>query len=222
MEVPLMKVPALTKTYDDKVVLSSSQFELEEGLVYAIIGANGSGKSTLARILAGVIDSDEKWKMPHQIKVGYMPQKTYPFRMSVLRNLTLSGGSNEMAKRLLADFGISELGRNNAAELSGGETARMAMARLLMQQYDIIILDEPTAAMDVTAALQAEKVLLDYSKQNVCTVLLVTHSIKQASRLADKVIFMKDGSIVEMGDAQSILNAPREKHTKEFLDFYSL
>ena len=216
-----MKVPVLKKTYENKLVLSTDEFEIESGLVYAVIGANGSGKSTLAKILAGVIDADEKWKTPREIKVGYMPQKAYPFTMSVLRNLTLRGGCKEKARQMLDAFGISHLERSNAAELSGGETARMAMARLLMQDFDMLILDEATAAMDVTAAQQAEKALLDYHKRTGCTVLLITHSLKQARRLADKIIFLKDGKLVEFGEAD-ILDNPTQIETKEFLEFYSL
>ena len=141
--------------------------------------------------------------------------------MSVLRNLTLSGGSKEKARQMLEAFGIAHLERSNAAELSGGETARMAMARLLMQDFDMLILDEATAAMDVTAAQQAEKALLDYHKRTGCTVLLITHSLKQARRLADKIIFLKDGKLVEFGEAD-ILDNPTQIETKEFLEFYSL
>lgn len=216
-----MKVPALTKTYENKLALSTAELEIESGLVYAVIGANGSGKSTLAKILAGVIDADEKWKTPQEINIGYMPQKAYPFTMSVLRNLTLSGGSKEKARQMLEAFGIAHLERSNATELSGGETARMAMARLLMQDFDMIILDEPTAAMDVTAAQQAEQILMEYHRRTGCTVLLITHSLKQARRLADKIIFMKDGKLVEFGNA-ALLDNPTQSETKEFLDFYSL
>lgn len=217
-----MIVPALTKTYDGKLVLNTPEIELEDGLVYALIGTNGCGKSTFAGILAGVNDADVNWKAPKEIAIGYMPQKNYAFRMSVLHNMTLGGGGKDKAMALLEDFGIADLARNNAAALSGGETARMAMARLLMQQYDLVILDEPTAAMDVTAALQAEEILMRYHKETVCTVLLVTHSIKQARRLADKVLFLKEGKLVEFGEAHKVLDNPQMSETKEFLDFYSL
>lgn len=215
-----MKVAALSKTYDGKHVLQTPEIELEKGLVYAVIGANGCGKSTFARIIAGTHKDDNGWRTPKDVKVGYMPQKNYAFGMSVIRNLTLVG-SKTKAKELLNSFGIADLADHNAAELSGGETARMAMARLLMQNFDIIILDEPTAAMDVTAALQAEKVLMEYHKATGCTVILVTHSLKQAQRLADKVMFLKDGNLVEFGDA-SLLDNPTKPETKEFLEFYSL
>ena len=217
-----MKVPALTKTYDGKQVLNTPEIELEDGLVYALIGTNGCGKSTFAGILAGVNDADVSWKAPKEIAIGYMPQKNYAFRMSVLHNMMLSGGGKDKAMALLEDFGIADLARNNAAALSGGETARMAMARLLMQQYDLVILDEPTAAMDVTAALQAEEILMRYHKETGCTVLLVTHSLKQARRLADKVLFLKEGKLVEFGEAHKVLDNPQMSETKEFLDFYSL
>lgn len=217
-----MKLPALSKIYQEKTVLSLPPLELEDGLIYAVIGANGCGKSTLARILAGALPPDGQQVLSLNVRTGYMPQKCYPFRMTVLRNLLLGGGSRTAALEMLERFGLAELAGQNARSLSGGETARMAMARLLMREHELLILDEPTAAMDVTAALLAERILSEYHERTGCTVLLVTHSMKQARRLADRILFLKDGRLVEQGEAGQVLDCPQHPDTKAFLDFYAL
>lgn len=216
-----MKLPALSKTYPGKRVLDLPPLELQEGQIHAVIGANGCGKSTFARILAGVLPADGG-RVSLGDRIGYMPQRNYAFQMTVLRNLMLGGGDKAAAMDLLARFGLAELAEQNAKKLSGGETARMALARLLMQAYPFLILDEPTAAMDVTAALQAENILRDYQQKKACTVLLVTHSLKQARRLADRVLFLQNGRLVEEGEASQVLDCPRHPDTRAFLDFYQL
>ena len=156
-----MKFPSITKTYGSRRVLDIPALELEEGVIHAVIGSNGSGKSTLARILAGVLKPDGGG-VPWAGRVGYMPQRSYPFRMSVLRNLQLTGAGRDRAMEQLQAFGLEGLARQSAKGLSGGETARLAMARLLMEDYPFLILDEPTAAMDVAATLLSEELLLQY------------------------------------------------------------
>ena len=216
-----MKLPAITKTYDRRRVLDLPALELDDGVIHTVIGANGSGKSTLARILAGVLKPDGG-RPPWSGRAGYMPQRSYPFRMSVVRNLQLTGAGRERAMAQLEAFGLADLARQNAKSLSGGETARLALARLLMEDYPLLILDEPTAAMDVAATLLTEELLLAYQARTGCTVVLVTHSLTQARRLAGQVLFLKEGRLVERGDAGELLSHPRCPETRTFLEFYGL
>ena len=216
-----MKFPSITKTYGSRRVLDIPALELEEGVIHAVIGSNGSGKSTLARILAGVLKPDGGG-VPWAGRVGYMPQRSYPFRMSVLRNLQLTGAGRDRAMEQLQAFGLEGLARQNAKGLSGGETARLAMARLLMEDYPFLILDEPTAAMDVAATLLSEELLLQYQARTGCTVLLVTHSLTQARRIAGQLLFLMDGRLAEQGEAGQVLSHPRCADTRAFLDFYAL
>ena len=216
-----MKLPPITKTYGGRRVLDLPALELADGAIHAVIGANGSGKSTLARILAGVITPDQG-SFPCMGQAGYMPQRSYPFRMSVVRNLQLTGAGRERAMAQLELFGLAGLARQNARGLSGGETARLALARVLMEDHPLLILDEPTAAMDVAAALRSEEILLDYQVRTGCTVVLVTHSMTQARRLAGQVLFLKDGHLVEQGETEQVLSHPRCADTRAFLDFYAL
>lgn len=198
-------------------------YSFAPGRVCAVIGANGSGKSTLARILAGVIPADGG-PFRDGGGVGYMPQKSYPFRMSLRANLLLNGGRGEGARadRLLAALGLEGLAGQGAHRLSGGETARMALARLMMRRYGTLILDEPTAAMDVQSTIRAEEQILAYRAETGCAVILVTHSLKQAGRLADEVLFLHGGRLWEHGAAAAVLEAPARAETRQFLEYYGL
>ena len=137
-----MKVSGFTKTYGGRRVLDVPGFELKKGSIYAVIGANGSGKSTMAKILAGVLPSDSGiLPLAKDVSVGYMPQKSYAFRMTTQKNILLRGGDAKRADELMRSLGIQNLAQNRADKLSGGETARMALARLKMGSYDLVILD---------------------------------------------------------------------------------
>ena len=154
-----MKISAFTKTYEKKVVLHFPDFELVKGKITAVIGSNGSGKSTLAKVLAGIEPSDQKNHPLADGSVGYLPQKSYGFHMSVYANLMLNKHDKELASRRMDALKINDLAKKRADRLSGGETARMALARLLMGTYDLLILDEPTAAMDRESTLLAEELI---------------------------------------------------------------
>ena len=222
-----MNLPPLTKSCGGRTVLSLPALTLADGQIHAVIGANGSGKSTLVRLLAGVIPPDGGTPLfpPGQRPaIGYMPQHSYPFRMSVRRNLLLTSGraGGDRADRLLADLGLDYLASQSARRLSGGETARMALARVLMGDWQLLLLDEPTAALDVEATLRAEQAVLDYRARTLCTVVWVTHSLKQAERTADRVLFLQEGRLAEEGPADQVLRQPTQPETRAFLDFYSL
>ena len=144
-----MRLRACTKTFAGGAVLRFPELTLEPGRIYAAVGANGSGKSTFARLAAGVLPADHGVRMLEGADVGYMPQRSYAFRLSTRANVLLSGGDAGRAERLMEALGLTELSRRKASRLSGGETARMALARVLMRPHDLLILDEPTASMDM-------------------------------------------------------------------------
>ena len=200
-----MIIPALKKTYRDKTVLDIPETAIRDGSITAVCGRNGSGKSTLARILAGVIKDDSGTSLALSGHTGYMCQASLPFRLSVRKNLLLNADKNcfkeenqQRADRLLEEIGLQEYAKKNAARLSGGQTQRMALARVLMKSYDLLILDEPTASMNQAAIPAAEKLILDYQKRTGCTILLITHSPEQAERLADQVLLLDEGKIVSL------------------------
>ena len=198
-----MILPTLKKTYNGRTVLDIPETEIPDGSITAVCGHNGSGKSTLGKILAGIVKEDSGKTLNTGLSVGYMRQSSLPFRMSVKRNLLLNADRHlskkeklERAETLMDAIGLKAYASANAAKLSGGQTERMALARILMKKYDLLILDEPTASMDQEAIPAAEKMICDYRDSTGCTILLITHSAEQAERLADTVINLKDGKIV--------------------------
>ncbi len=217
-----MKIAPFSKTYDKRTVLDFPGMELQPGKIYAVIGANGSGKSTFAKILTGIEVADKKNKPLTGVDAGYMLQKNYAYRMSTKANILLNGKDEARAARLMDALQLRHLERKRADKLSGGETARMALARLMMRQYALAILDEPTAAMDMETTLLSEKLILEYVRETGCTLILVTHSLQQARRIADEVWYFHKGKLLEWGPADQILSQPNQEETKQFLEFYGV
>lgn len=217
-----MKIAPFSKTYEGRTVLDFPGFSLQSGSIYAVIGANGSGKSTFAKILSGIVPSDQKVPPLTQQSIGYLPQKSYAFRMSTLANIQINGKDLRRAKDLMDALQLTPLSRKRGDRLSGGETARMALARLMMRRYDLVILDEPTAAMDMESTILAERLILEYVRQQGCTLIIVTHSLQQARRIADFAMYFHQGRLLEFGQKDVILYHPSQKETQSFLDFYGV
>ena len=217
-----MKTTSFSKTYNRRVVLELPALELPEGQITAVIGPNGSGKSTFAKILAGIERADDRKPLLSGVSVGYLPQKSFPFRMSTEKNILQNGNDPSRAEELMKTLGIASLAKQSAKRLSGGETARMALCRILMNRYDLLILDEPTTAMDMESTLAAEELIREVCREQGCAVLLITHSVSQARRIADRVLVLQQGELVEQGECRQVLNAPKQEQTRRFLDFYGL
>lgn len=222
-----MDIFAFSKTYQNRTVLSFPDFSFQPGMVYAIIGANGCGKSTFAKILGGILPSDcpKKPIGTSGHTIGYLPQKPYVFHMSLYKNLLINASGNQSADALRAEellnaLALTHLSNKKAVSLSGGETARMALARLMMKDYSVLILDEPCAAMDIPSTLQTEKLIRDYCSRTNAAVILITHSLPQARRIADQVLFFCQGQLLESGWTKDVLHTPVHEKTQEFLDFF--
>ena len=218
-----MKTAPFAKSYNCREVLNIPALDWPDGKITAVLGANGSGKSTLSRVLAGIEPSDRRTRpLTEDLRIGYLPQKSYAFRMSTARNIALNGSDAEKQARLTAALQLGALADCRAKKLSGGETAKMALARLMMGRYDLLILDEPTAAMDMESTLTAEELLREECRNTGCTIILITHSIQQARRIADGALILHEGRLVEQGPADKVLFSPAKEETRRFLDFYGL
>ena len=217
-----MKIHAFSKTYEGRTVLDFPGIELEPGKICAVIGANGSGKSTFSKILSGVLKPDRRGPLSDAKTVGFMPQKNYAFRMTTKSNILLNSSDEARADRLMEAIQLTELSSKRADRLSGGETARMALVRLMMRSYDLVILDEPTAAMDMETTLLSEKLIVEYVRETGCALILVTHSLQQARRIADEVWYFHKGALLETGAKEQVLYTPEQAETKQFLEFYGV
>ena len=215
-----MNSSSFTKTYGSQIALSMPDMEWIPGRIYAVIGSNGSGKSTLAKVLSGAEPSDDNRRPFSGGTIGYLPQKPYAFRMRLEKNLYLNGSDQSRAERLMKALGLEPLRRKQAHRLSGGETAKLALGRLLMRDYDLLILDEPTASMDMESTLAAEALIQSYREQTGCTVILITHSLRQAQRISDRIIYFEKGRLIESGESSRILLSPEKAETRRFLQFF--
>ena len=206
----------INKRYGDRVALNVD-CAFKEGKIYAVIGHNGSGKSTLLNALAGQIPYEGAVEIPQ--KTAYMPQITYNFDLSVRRNILLFASKKDVAKQqkateLMEEIGLSALAKKNAKRLSGGEGQKTALLRTLMQDAEVYLLDEPTSSMD-TASTQVAQNLIRALRSRGATVILVTHSISEAEHLADDILYLEDGNLVERG--QHITEAPATDSLRAYL-----
>lgn len=216
-----MRIEKAVKRYGTKTALNVEGIEFPRGQICAVMGVNGCGKTTLARVLAGTTRPDEGGMILDAGEaVGYMPQRSYAFYGTLAHNVALGAKGrrfDERCQELVEALGLSHLERESAKKLSGGETARMALARVLAGTWTHLVLDEPTAALDIPSTLAAERLMRDYCTEKNAGIVVVTHSVSQARRLADHAIFMDGGRIVEEGPTADILSHPKTPELSEFL-----
>lgn len=205
------------KMYGDKLALDVD-CSFEEGKIYAIIGNNGSGKSTLLNVLAKQVRYDGTLTAPKD--VVYMTQNAYNFDFSVRRNVLLFTPKKDAqkiknAERMMQEIGLNALAKKNANRLSGGEGQKTALVRTLTQDAELLLLDEPTSSMDISSAKIAEELIKDYRARANCTVFIVTHSVLQAETIADEILFLDGGKILERG--KDITKSPSTPELQLFL-----
>lgn len=190
---------SIKKTYHGQNVLDIDNFSIEENKIYIVTGSNGSGKSTLAKILSGLIEDDSgKLKKVYkkdgsEYKIGYLTQKPYVFDLSLERNILICGNDKDKCNELIEKFGIGYLRGKNAKSFSGGETQKMGLARFMMKDYDIVIFDESTSAMDEESKNKVAKILKNYAFNK--TMIMITHDLSHVQGIADKIIEMNGGKI---------------------------
>lgn len=234
----MIEVKGLKKSFGDLEVLKGIDQNVEKGEVLCIIGPSGSGKSTMIRCInhletptAGEIYLDgelitDKNLDTVRAKMGMVFQQFNLFpHKSVLENLTIGpinvkGIDKETAEKtgfeLLKRVGLEEKANEFPRNLSGGQQQRVAIARALAMDPEVILFDEPTSALDpemVGEVLDVMKTLADEGM----TMIVVTHEMGFAKEVADKVIFMDGGYIVEEGKPQDVLGNPQQPRTQDFL-----
>lgn len=219
----------LVKSAGNRQLLRIPHLTIQNGERLVIIGANGSGKTTLLRILAGTLLPDEG-RVCFDEDVGmpyYMPQHSLGFSLSVQNNLkqALPRGldterATAAADRVLRDFGLEELKHQKGHRLSGGETQRLALARLLITPKSLLILDEPSSAADIESTDIIETALLNFCKNHKTTLIASTHSPRQALNIATRVLLLEDGQIAESGPPEDLLNHPKTTWGKRFVEHW--
>ena len=217
----------VVQQFGGRIVLEIPVLQFVPGRRYGLIGENGSGKTTLIRMLAGTgKPTSGSIEGLEGKKVGYLPQSPYAFSFSVLQNVALAlnghGDAKEIAQKALVAVGMESLMDARGDRLSGGEAQRMALARVLVRAYEVLLLDEPTSSTDVRSMDLIETTLKEYVHKTQCTLIFSTHSPAQALRLADEVLYLEKGRLVEQGLAETLFHSPQDERTKAFLRHWSL
>ncbi len=236
-----LKVEHLKKNFGDLEVLKDLSIEVQEGEVVCIIGPSGSGKSTFLRCMNAleeitggkvIIDdfdlTDPKQdinKVRENIGMVFQQFNLFP-HLTVLENITLAPkelkkesneSSQKRALELLETVGLSEKANDYPKSLSGGQKQRVAIARALAMDPDIMLFDEPTSALDPEMVGDVLEVMQKLADQGM-TMLVVTHEMGFAKEVADRVIFMDGGYIIEEGKPEDVFNNPQNERTKNFLE----
>ena len=242
----MIYISELSKTFSGQKVLNNLSLEIQKGEVVALIGSSGAGKSTFLRSLnyleapdSGRIKIDDfEVDFEHitqdQIltlrrKLAMVFQQFNLFgRKTALENvkeglIVVKGLSDQEATKIareeLAKVGLSDRENHYPRHLSGGQKQRVALARALAMKPEVLLLDEPTSALDPELVGEVEKSIANSAKSGQ-TMVLVSHDMSFVSQVADKVLFLDKGRIIESGTPEEIMQHPKEERTKEFFASY--
>ncbi|HEL2055569.1 TPA: amino acid ABC transporter ATP-binding protein [Streptococcus suis] len=240
MTEAIISIKDLHKYFGENEVLKGIDLDIQQGQVVVIIGPSGSGKSTFLRTMnllevptkgtvtfEGVDITDKSndiFKMREKMGMVFQQFNLFP-NMTVLENITLSpiktkgiakAEAEAKAKELLEKVGLPDKADAYPQSLSGGQQQRIAIARGLAMDPDVLLFDEPTSALDPEMVGEVLAVMQDLAKSGM-TMVIVTHEMGFAREVADRVIFMDGGYIVEDGTPEEVFEHTREERTKDFL-----
>lgn len=235
-----VEIKNLEKNFGEQKVLKGINIEIKQGEIVTIIGSSGSGKSTLLRCInlletptAGTIEFkgenilDKGYNLPqYRAHVGMVFQQFNLFENhNVLKNCTVGQvkvlkRSEEEAQKIalenLEKVGMAEFAYARPSQLSGGQKQRVAIARAISMDPDVMLFDEPTSALDPEMVGEVLNIMSDLTKTGL-TMIIVTHEMKFAQEVSDRVIFMDQGVVAEEGAPDKLFTKPKEERTKEFL-----
>lgn len=237
----IIKTVDLCKYYGKDIhALENVNIEIQKGEVVCIIGPSGSGKSTFLRslnlletptsgniIFEGVDIADKNVDINvHRQRMGMVFQHFNLFpHMTILKNMTIAPikllkmskkDAEEMAMGFLKRVGLEDRANAYPSQLSGGQKQRIAIVRALCMKPEVMLFDEPTSALDPEMVGEVLEVMKELAKEGM-TMAVVTHEMGFAREVADRVIFMADGSVVEEGTPEEIFGAPKNQRTADFL-----
>ncbi|MGF2109427.1 amino acid ABC transporter ATP-binding protein [Enterococcus casseliflavus] len=236
----MLDIQDLHKTFGSNQVLKGITTTIDQGEVVVVIGPSGSGKSTFLRCLnllevpisgkiffEGTDITDPKndlYKMREKMGMVFQNFNLFP-NMTVLENITLSptkvkkvakSAADQLAKQLLNDVGLPDKAKAYPQSLSGGQMQRIAIARALAMEPDVMLFDEPTSALDPEMVGEVLSVMQRLAQQGM-TMVIVTHEMGFAKEVADRILFMDQGIIMEEGTPEQIFDHPKNPRTIDFL-----
>lgn len=240
----LIRLSSLSKHYGHHTVLDGIDLEVRSGEVLAIIGPSGSGKSTLLRCInyleppddgkitigsttidaAKAVERAELSSLRRRVGMVFQSFNLFP-HMSVLRNVSLAQervlgrsrkDADERSMQLLKRVGLADKAQQFPVRCSGGQQQRIAIARALALDPEIMLFDEPTSALDPELGLEVLAVMRELAESGM-TMIVVTHEMSFAENVSDTVMIMADGHIVEKGPSKDVMRNPQQERTKRFL-----
>lgn len=240
MTSPLIRLANINKWYSDFHVLKDIDLEVRQGERIVVCGPSGSGKSTMIRCINGLEayeqgeitvggervsqDDDKIEKIRQRVGMVFQNFNLFP-HLSILDNLTLGpiklkrmprAAAEARAMELLERVHIGHQARKFPNQLSGGQQQRVAIARALAMDPDVMLFDEPTSALDPEMVKEVLDVMIELARTGM-TMICVTHEMGFARAVADRVVFMADGAIAEVGDPETFFSAPKTERARQFI-----
>jgi tungstate transport system ATP-binding protein len=235
----LVEVVGLSHSYGEREVLQGLSLSIGKGEVFALIGPTGAGKTTLLRIIdllevpgAGKIYFDGKCiprsgkqRLEIRRRMSFIHQKPQVFNLSVYDNVACGlrwrgEGKDKTAGKvdhILEMVGLKGYKNRNARTLSGGEAQRVALARSLVLEPEVLLLDEPTANLDPISTAKIEQLISYVARQRNTTMIMATHDMSQGQQLADRIGVLLDGRLVQTGNATDIFRSPQNEEVAHFV-----
>ncbi|WP_030660357.1 ABC transporter ATP-binding protein [Streptomyces cellulosae] len=208
----------LSRAFDGNTVLHDLDLDIREGEFVALLGHSGCGKSTLLRILAGLDDEiGGEVTVPARRSAAFQSPRLLPW-LKVWRNVVLGlpgRPDRDLARKALAEVGIAERAGVWPKTLSGGQAQRVSLARALVREPELLLLDEPFGALDALTRGKVQQLVAELWERHGCAILLVTHDVEEALLLADRVLVMDEGRIAH--ELTVGLPRPRDLTAPEFV-----
>ncbi len=246
-KVPVTEIKNLKAYYEDFQALKNISTKIPENKITAVMGPSGCGKSTFIKCLNRMLETIEEARVEGEVlingrniydknldpieirkKVGMVFQEPNPLPMSIRDNLTYGpkthGYDNleETVESTLRSVGLWEEVKDrldtSAFQLSGGQQQRLCIARALSVEPQVILMDEPTSSLDPVSSKKIEELLTDLKDMYGITVLIVTHNVHQAKRVADHALFLYMGELLEDGPAEKVFENPDHERTRKYIE----
>lgn len=237
----MISIKDLKKRFGDNEVLKDIDIEIQDGEVVSLIGSSGSGKSTLLRCInlletptsgeiyidgANILDKSVNLnKLRQNVGMVFQQFNLFP-NMSVIENIKLAPKkirkmsdekATKMAMKLLRDVGLADKADAMPKQLSGGQKQRVAIARALAMEPKIMLFDEPTSALDPEMIGEVLDVISKVAKKGI-TMIIVTHEMKFARDISDRILFLDKGRIIENGTPEEVMDHPKTERVKRFFE----
>lgn len=234
----IVELENIYKNYGELQVLTDINLKIKRGTSTALVGPTGSGKTVMLRLInmlekpsSGTVyfeginaNASSKIRLKIRRQIGMVFQKPLAFKSSVYNNvafgLKIRGKTENMDKKIketLEVIGLKGYENRNALKLSGGETQRLALARAMITEPKLLLLDEPTANLDPISTGKMEELIEKINRESETTIIMTTHNLSQGQKLSDRMVMLNNGRILQSGTPDEIFRRPKDKFVADFI-----